>query len=154
MYYSETERLGVKKFSSLAYNLEGWGEVFHLYSIFSLPILLFVLPIVAYFQGWRVLLLLFIPMFLFVIAMFMRGKAKEILKQGGFHYDYVSNTIYLSNIKNLNLLVLRCKDIEKTKAFYEKLSLFFVKEQHEKGAVHYATKVGTLVCFRALPFGR
>jgi len=47
--------------------------------------------------------------------------------------------------KTLNLLVLRCRDIEKTKDFYKKLSLSFVKEQHGEGAVHYATKVGDLV---------
>ena len=45
----------------------------------------------------------------------------------------------------LNLLVLRCQDIEKTKLFYEKLLLSFVKEQHGKGAVHYATTLGELV---------
>jgi len=38
----------------------------------------------------------------------------------------------------LNLLVLRCQDIEKSKTFYEKLSLNFVKEKHGKGDEHYA----------------
>ena len=42
-------------------------------------------------------------------------------------------------------MVLRCANIEKSKEFYEKLSLSFVKEQHGKGAVHYATKLGDLV---------
>jgi len=42
----------------------------------------------------------------------------------------------------LNLLVLRCKEIETSKNFYEKLGLKFIKEQHGKGAVHYATYVG------------
>ena len=146
MYFSETERLGIKKFSPLAYYLENWGEMFYLYSFFSLPILFFLLPIVAYFQGWRILLLLFIPMFFFVLAMFMRGKAKDILDKGGFYYDYeLDTTMIRSNIRRLNLLVLRCRDIEKTKIFYEKFSLSFVKEQHGEGSVHYATKIGDLV---------
>ena len=45
----------------------------------------------------------------------------------------------------LNLLVLRCKNIELTKAFYEKLGLKFVKEKHGKGVEHYATYVGEMV---------
>ena len=45
----------------------------------------------------------------------------------------------------LNLLVLRCKNIKITKNFYEKLGLKFIKEQHGKGAVHYATYVGEVV---------
>jgi len=45
----------------------------------------------------------------------------------------------------LNLLVLRCKEIETSKNFYEKLGLKFIKEQHGKGAVHYATYVGEVV---------
>jgi catechol 2,3-dioxygenase-like lactoylglutathione lyase family enzyme len=45
----------------------------------------------------------------------------------------------------LNLLVLRCKNIETSKNFYEKLGLKFIKEQHGKGAVHYATYVGQVV---------
>ena len=46
---------------------------------------------------------------------------------------------------HLNLLVLRCKDIEKSKKFYEKLKLVFIKEQHGKGAIHYSTSIGNLV---------
>jgi len=45
----------------------------------------------------------------------------------------------------LNLLVLRCKSIQITKTFYEKLGLIFVQEQHGKGAVHYATYVDEMV---------
>ncbi len=45
----------------------------------------------------------------------------------------------------LNLLVLRCKDIEKSKEFYEKLKLIFIKEQHGKGPIHYSTSMGNLV---------
>jgi catechol 2,3-dioxygenase-like lactoylglutathione lyase family enzyme len=45
----------------------------------------------------------------------------------------------------LNLLVLRCKSIQVTKAFYEKLGLIFVQEQHGKGAVHYSTYVDEMV---------
>jgi len=45
----------------------------------------------------------------------------------------------------LNLLVLRCKNIQVTKAFYEKLGMIFVQEQHGKGAVHYSTYVDEMV---------
>lgn len=45
----------------------------------------------------------------------------------------------------LNLLVLRCKNIETSKKFYEKLGLKFQKEQHSKGSVHYSTYVGQMV---------
>jgi lactoylglutathione lyase len=38
----------------------------------------------------------------------------------------------------LNLLVLRCTDIEKTRQFYEQLSLVFREEQHGQGPRHYA----------------
>ena len=42
----------------------------------------------------------------------------------------------------LNLLVLRCKEIEVTKRFYKKLGVEFIKEQHGKGPVHYSCDVG------------
>lgn len=45
----------------------------------------------------------------------------------------------------LNLLVLRCKNIEKSKEFYEKLGLKFIKEQHGKSPVHYSTYVGKML---------
>ncbi len=45
----------------------------------------------------------------------------------------------------LNLLVLRCKNIEISKNFYEKLGLKFIQEQHGKGVVHYSTYVGQMV---------
>src|SRR5262249_24705046 len=38
----------------------------------------------------------------------------------------------------VNLLVLRCKDIEVTRRFYEQLGLAFVEEKHGKGPQHYA----------------
>ena len=45
----------------------------------------------------------------------------------------------------LNLLVLRCTNIEISKIFYEKLKCKFQKEQHGKGSVHYATEIDGLV---------
>ncbi|CAA6814449.1 MAG: Unknown protein [uncultured Sulfurovum sp.] len=45
----------------------------------------------------------------------------------------------------LNLLVLRCKNIETSKNFYEKLGLTFVQEQHGKGLIHYSSYVGEMV---------
>ncbi len=46
---------------------------------------------------------------------------------------------------NLNLLVLRCTNIETSKNFYELLGLKFVKEKHGKGVEHYATCIEGLV---------
>ena len=42
-------------------------------------------------------------------------------------------------MRNLNLLVLRCRDIERAKAFYELFGMNFVQEQHGNGPVHYAS---------------
>ena len=41
-------------------------------------------------------------------------------------------------MRNLNLLVLRCKMIERSKSFYEIFGMAFVKEQHGNGPVHYS----------------
>src|SRR5262245_16515099 len=45
----------------------------------------------------------------------------------------------------VNLLVLRCKDIEITRRFYEQLGLTFVEEQHGTGPQHYASESGGFV---------
>lgn len=39
---------------------------------------------------------------------------------------------------SLNLLVLRCKDLQASKRFYEDLGIQFEKEQHGNGPIHYA----------------
>jgi catechol 2,3-dioxygenase-like lactoylglutathione lyase family enzyme len=41
-------------------------------------------------------------------------------------------------MKRLNLLVLRCGDVEGCRAFYEVLGLRFVKHRHGQGPEHYA----------------
>lgn len=41
-------------------------------------------------------------------------------------------------MRSLNLLVLRCADIEKSRLFYERFGLSFAKHQHGKGPEHYA----------------
>ncbi|MCO7226964.1 VOC family protein [Pleionea sp. CnH1-48] len=43
------------------------------------------------------------------------------------------------------MLVLRCKDIHISKAFYEKLGLSFQLEKHGGGPKHYATQMDGLV---------
>lgn len=40
----------------------------------------------------------------------------------------------------ISLLVIRCKDIEVSKEFYEKIGLVFVKEKHGNGPVHYSSE--------------
>lgn len=46
---------------------------------------------------------------------------------------------------SINLLVLRCKDIDLTRRFYEQLGLLFIEEKHGKGPVHYACNNGGFV---------
>jgi catechol 2,3-dioxygenase-like lactoylglutathione lyase family enzyme len=41
-------------------------------------------------------------------------------------------------IANLNLLVLRCRDIDLSRGFYERLGLSFTKHRHGTGTEHYA----------------
>lgn len=38
----------------------------------------------------------------------------------------------------LNLLVLRCRDLERSRAFYEQFGLCFAKHAHGAGPEHYA----------------
>ncbi|MFO0966856.1 MAG: hypothetical protein U0793_14885 [Gemmataceae bacterium] len=38
----------------------------------------------------------------------------------------------------INLLVLRCKDVELTRRFYERLGMVFVEERHGAGPKHFA----------------
>jgi catechol 2,3-dioxygenase-like lactoylglutathione lyase family enzyme len=45
----------------------------------------------------------------------------------------------------VNLLVLRCKDMELTRRFYEQLGLLFAEEKHGTGSPHYAWESGGLV---------
>jgi lactoylglutathione lyase len=45
----------------------------------------------------------------------------------------------------VNLLMLRCNDIEVTRCFYEQLGLSFVKEKHGTGPQHYAWESGGFV---------
>ncbi len=40
------------------------------------------------------------------------------------------------------MLVLRCSDIDKTRAFYEKLGMRFERERHGTGAEHFACADG------------
>jgi lactoylglutathione lyase len=46
---------------------------------------------------------------------------------------------------SLNLLVLRCKDIDLSRRFYEQLGLAFVEEKHGNGPLHYAFNNGEFV---------
>src|SRR5262249_37320314 len=45
----------------------------------------------------------------------------------------------------VNLLVLRCKDVELTRLFYERLGLEFNSEKHGNGPQHYAWESGGFV---------
>ncbi len=46
---------------------------------------------------------------------------------------------------SLGLLVLRCDDLERTRAFYDALGLTFTPEQHGAGPRHFSAKLGSLV---------
>ena len=41
-------------------------------------------------------------------------------------------------MRSLNLLVLRCRDLEASRAFYETFDLHFAKHAHGSGPAHYA----------------
>ncbi|UYG08764.1 VOC family protein [Halomonas sp. M4R1S46] len=45
----------------------------------------------------------------------------------------------------INLLVLRCKELEASKRFYELLGFRFVKERHGDGPIHYASQEAGMV---------
>jgi hypothetical protein len=46
---------------------------------------------------------------------------------------------------DLNLLVLRCRDVELTRLFYQKLGFVFTEECHGPGPRHYASENGLFV---------
>jgi hypothetical protein len=46
---------------------------------------------------------------------------------------------------SLSLLVLKTRQIEKMRAFYGALGIDLAEEQHGKGPVHYAGKIGAVV---------
>jgi hypothetical protein len=46
---------------------------------------------------------------------------------------------------SFRLLVLRSARLEEVRAFYERLGLVFVTEQHGSGPVHHAARVGAVV---------
>jgi len=46
---------------------------------------------------------------------------------------------------SLSLLVVHAKNIELTKEFYGRLGMDFIAEQHGRGPLHYAAKLGSLV---------
>ena len=45
----------------------------------------------------------------------------------------------------LNLLVVRSRDLEHSRRFYEALGLAFAAEQHGTGPLHYSSQLGTTV---------
>lgn len=46
---------------------------------------------------------------------------------------------------DLEYVVLRCADLERSRSFYEAIGLRFVAEQHGRGARHYSCAVGAVV---------
>lgn len=56
-------------------------------------------------------------------------------------------------LRDLNLLVLRCRDLEASRRFYECFGLVFVSEKHENGPDHYASadEQGVLELYPAKP---
>lgn len=45
----------------------------------------------------------------------------------------------------LDVVVLRCADLDATLAFYERLGLEFAEEQHGRGPRHFSTQLGAAV---------
>ena len=84
------------------------------------------------------------------LPLIAKGKILILTYKDNRKFKNFTNTNFKKDINfskdtYLNLLVLRCKDIEKSKEFYEKLKLIFIKEQHGKGPIHYSTSMGNLV---------
>ena len=52
----------------------------------------------------------------------------------------------------INLLVLRCRQLEVSRAFYTALGCQFVPERHGAGPLHYACQLGSLT-FELYPAG-
>jgi lactoylglutathione lyase len=50
-----------------------------------------------------------------------------------------------TNVFTLTLVVVRCRDLEQSRRFYEALGLSFNTERHGAGPVHYSTRLGTTV---------
>lgn len=59
----------------------------------------------------------------------------------------------------LNLLVIRCADLEKAAHFYSKFGMKFVEHRHGRGPIHYSAEVEGVVfeiylaCEKAPPTG-
>lgn len=53
----------------------------------------------------------------------------------------------------INLLVLRCKELEASKQFYELLGFNFVKEKHGEGPTHYSSQ-GAGFVFELYPLSK
>lgn len=45
----------------------------------------------------------------------------------------------------LTLLVIRCRNLELSRLFYEGLDLRFIQEKHGKGPKHYSTEIDGVV---------
>jgi catechol 2,3-dioxygenase-like lactoylglutathione lyase family enzyme len=45
----------------------------------------------------------------------------------------------------LTLLVIRCRDLELSRSFYQALGLVFAPEQHGSGPHHYSSRLGSTV---------
>ena len=63
----------------------------------------------------------------------------------GFFYRLVMARSRSTMEVKLNLLVLRCKNINDSRAFYEKLGMSFQQEKHGSGPTHYSVVLGDLV---------
>ena len=51
----------------------------------------------------------------------------------------------IMTVTEITLLVLRCHDIERSRAFYEAIGLLLTAEQHGTGPRHYSARIGTAV---------
>ncbi|MDX1957176.1 MAG: hypothetical protein SFU98_01315 [Leptospiraceae bacterium] len=45
----------------------------------------------------------------------------------------------------VKFLTIKCKDIERSRSFYELLGINFVKEKHEDGPEHYSSNINGMV---------
>jgi len=101
MWYSENQRLGMKKCSNKAYLLEVWGSSLSSLTAPIFMLCLIALPIVSYFYGWEWMFFISIPILQFIISALLRGYSHSILEEKKFKYDYESDSVWIDTEKIL-----------------------------------------------------
>lgn len=73
------------------------------------------------------------------------GNQHRYRSRGTTRVSLVVRLVEESMTVTLNLLVLRCRDMEASKVFYSELGVEFRSERHGAGPQHYAAELGSFV---------